>query len=402
MLLIHTSAAAAAITSAAATADSLVSRFNLICTESWKIQLANSLMFIGCFFGSGLFGALSDRIGRKIPLFIATAIAAAATLVSVAAPSYWFIAAMRLVAGMGAAGQVQGVVLLCMETTGRSFRGIAAVPQVVMFCVGEYILVALAVSVPNWRSLTLAAGAICAAALLLYPVVPESARWLMSQQGKEEKAVQILRSISIRNGSSMPEQHLLMSGSSSSKRVRSSSSMKMPVIGRPQQQQRSKSTPVLRYSVRSDQTDAVSGDSDPQTSKQRGDAAAAAAAAADLGSSSSSGAPSCDEAAGSSGSSNSSADSSNNVFVEATNTSAVHNTQSHGSTGNCKAATDSKGVDNKSPAAATAAAQPVGLVQLLRQPALAAMSAVMVLTWFANFVTFYTISLGTGGLPGSM
>ncbi|WIA39494.1 hypothetical protein OEZ86_005592 [Tetradesmus obliquus] len=114
--------------------NSLVSRFNLICGDGWKVQFANSLMFVGCFIGSGLFGAWSDRVGRKVPLFAASSLAAAATLVSAAGPSFWFVAAMRFVVGIGAAGQVQGVVLLCMETTGRSFRGIAGVPQVVMFC----------------------------------------------------------------------------------------------------------------------------------------------------------------------------------------------------------------------------------------------------------------------------
>eukprot|EP00878_Enallax_costatus_P037869 GHUV01042936.1.p2 GENE.GHUV01042936.1~~GHUV01042936.1.p2 ORF type:complete len:149 (+),score=20.79 GHUV01042936.1:51-497(+) len=104
------------------TADSLVSRFNLICSDNWKVQLANSLYFIGCFLGSGLFGALSDHIGRKRPMLIATAILAVATLLNAAAPNCWFISVMRLVAGMGAAGQVQGILLLCMESTGRSAR----------------------------------------------------------------------------------------------------------------------------------------------------------------------------------------------------------------------------------------------------------------------------------------
>jgi hypothetical protein len=33
-------------------ADSLVSRFNLVCSDSWKAQFANSLMFMGCFIGA--------------------------------------------------------------------------------------------------------------------------------------------------------------------------------------------------------------------------------------------------------------------------------------------------------------------------------------------------------------
>jgi hypothetical protein len=92
-------------------------------------------------------------------------------------------------------------------------RGIAGVPQVVMFCFGEYLLVALAVLVPNWRSLMLAAGSVGTIALLLYPFVPESARWLIGQEGKEDQAVELLRSISVRNGSRMPERHMLRSKS---------------------------------------------------------------------------------------------------------------------------------------------------------------------------------------------
>jgi hypothetical protein len=84
--------------------------------------------------------------------------------------------------------------------------------------------VALAVLVPNWRSLTLAAGCVGTVALLLYPVIPESARWLMSQEGKEEHAVELLRSLSVHNGSKMPERHLLRSRSSRGLGFSSSSS----------------------------------------------------------------------------------------------------------------------------------------------------------------------------------
>lgn len=57
-----------------------------------------------------------------MPLFAATGLSAAATLVMMAAPNYWFIAVLRLVAGMGAAGMVQGIYLVSTECTGPSFR----------------------------------------------------------------------------------------------------------------------------------------------------------------------------------------------------------------------------------------------------------------------------------------
>lgn len=64
-------------------------------------------------------------------------------------------------------------------------------------------MVALAWALPNWQHLTIAAGAVNAAALLLYPVIPESARWLLSQ-GKEEEATRLMQRIAACNGSNMP------------------------------------------------------------------------------------------------------------------------------------------------------------------------------------------------------
>eukprot|EP00879_Flechtneria_rotunda_P030141 GHRR01032715.1.p1 GENE.GHRR01032715.1~~GHRR01032715.1.p1 ORF type:complete len:208 (-),score=2.24 GHRR01032715.1:58-681(-) len=103
-------------------ADSLISRLNLVCSDAWKVQMTNSITFAGCFIGSGLFGALCDRFGRRMPMLIATAIMAVANFVSLAAPNYWFMAIARAIIGLGAAGQSLCVFLLCTEITGPSYR----------------------------------------------------------------------------------------------------------------------------------------------------------------------------------------------------------------------------------------------------------------------------------------
>jgi hypothetical protein len=55
-------------------------------------------------------------------------------------------------------------------------RGIAGTSICLMFTLGEFVLAGLAFALPHWRNLTLAAGLITSAGLLLFPVVPESAR----------------------------------------------------------------------------------------------------------------------------------------------------------------------------------------------------------------------------------
>lgn len=78
--------------------------------------------------------------------------------------------------------------------------------------VGEFIMVALGFALPSWQHLLIACASINAAALLLYPLVSESARWLLSQ-GRTEQAKAVLQQIARVNKSSMPAQPLVVSRS---------------------------------------------------------------------------------------------------------------------------------------------------------------------------------------------
>jgi hypothetical protein len=80
--------------------------------------------------------------------------------------------------------------------------------------VGEFVLVGLAFALPGWQHLLLAVGCINAATLLLYPIVAESARWLLSH-GRTDEATAILERIANSNKSSMPA-HVMISSSSQS------------------------------------------------------------------------------------------------------------------------------------------------------------------------------------------
>ena len=75
-------------------------------------------------------------------------------------------------------------------------------------------MVALGFALPAWQHLFVACACINAAALLLYPLVSESARWLLSQ-GRTEEAKAILQRIVRANNSSMPSQPMVASNSSS-------------------------------------------------------------------------------------------------------------------------------------------------------------------------------------------
>jgi MFS family permease len=105
----------------------MVSEFNLICSESWKSQMANSFFFIGYLIGSGLFGNLADSFGRKKALFGATAASAVFTAACIAATNYWVLVVLRLLTGIGVAGQALGAYILATEMIGPSWRGAAGI-----------------------------------------------------------------------------------------------------------------------------------------------------------------------------------------------------------------------------------------------------------------------------------
>lgn len=79
--------------------------------------------------------------------------------------------------------------------------------------VGEFVMVALAFGLPAWQHLLIACASLNAATLLLYPLVPESGRWLLSR-GRTEEARQALQRIAAGNKSQVPTEPLVSSCSS--------------------------------------------------------------------------------------------------------------------------------------------------------------------------------------------
>jgi hypothetical protein len=76
--------------------------------------------------------------------------------------------------------------------------------------VGEFLMVGLAFALSYWRHLALACASINAACLLVYPAVPESARWLLSR-GRTQEAAEQLQRMAAANRTSLPPQRLVSS-----------------------------------------------------------------------------------------------------------------------------------------------------------------------------------------------
>uniref|UniRef100_A0A8C0N6A6 Major facilitator superfamily (MFS) profile domain-containing protein n=1 Tax=Canis lupus familiaris TaxID=9615 RepID=A0A8C0N6A6_CANLF len=183
--------------------SSIVTEFNLVCANSWMLDLFQSAVNVGFFIGSVGIGYLADRFGRKLCLLVTILINTASGVLMAVSPNYTWVLIFRLIQGLvSKAGWLIGYIQIT-EFVGRSYRRTVGIVYQVAFTVGLLLLAGVAYVLPHWRWLqfTVTLPNICF--LLYYWCIPESPRWLISQS-KNAKAMRILKYIAKKNGKSLP------------------------------------------------------------------------------------------------------------------------------------------------------------------------------------------------------
>lgn len=91
-----------------------------LATSATGVQLSLTAFLLGAGLGQAVFGPLSDRIGRRVPLIVGTALYVLAAVVAAMAGSVPLLVAARLVQGLtGAAGMVIGRAVITDLAHGR-------------------------------------------------------------------------------------------------------------------------------------------------------------------------------------------------------------------------------------------------------------------------------------------
>lgn len=177
----------------------IVTEWDLICSRSSLPSFTQSLFFLGAVVGSGVFGTLADRIGRKRTFFIAMILTIFAQLGCYIAPSYHFFATCRFLVGMFTQGQVLSAYVLTLELLGPSKRTVVGLTLMGVFAFSFPILAVLAYYITEWRTLYLACTLIVLPFCFLWWVVPGSPRWMMVT-GRVEQAKAVLAKLARGNG----------------------------------------------------------------------------------------------------------------------------------------------------------------------------------------------------------
>ncbi|XP_046583354.1 organic cation transporter protein-like [Haliotis rubra] len=179
------------------------SEFNIVCDNKGWRATSNSIAFAGRLTGAFVFGLSSDLFGRKITFFLGVLLHSACGIGIAFSHNMMTFNALRFTEGMADSGLYMVAYVIGMEFIGPSKRVIAGMVIDLFWCLGLFILGAVAYFLRDWQHLQLALSAPSALMLIMWWFIPESPRWLMSR-GRDAEAEMIIRKAAEVNGVDLP------------------------------------------------------------------------------------------------------------------------------------------------------------------------------------------------------
>ncbi|ELU14225.1 hypothetical protein CAPTEDRAFT_220884 [Capitella teleta] len=185
----------------------IVIDFDLVCDKEFLKNLSTTIYFCGVMIGGLIFGALSDRFGRK-PSLLTALFAQAVVGVGVAfANSYLLFTLLRFCLGILMQGVQTCSFVMISELFPTERRASAGTIFEVFWGLGVIWLALLSYLLENWRHIQLAIAAPTVLTLLYIWVLPESLRWLITNH-KYTQAEEVTRKIARYNRVPLPDDPL--------------------------------------------------------------------------------------------------------------------------------------------------------------------------------------------------
>ncbi|XP_035027242.2 solute carrier family 22 member 5 [Hippoglossus stenolepis] len=183
----------------------IVSEWELVCDNAWKVPFSTSLYFVGGLFGSFISGHFSDRFGRKPVFFFTLVFIPVTALIQATSVSWVMFCIFNCLKGVVTISNYLTSLVLGAEMLSESARvSYTFLGHSLGFGLGYALLPLFAYFIRGWRML-LVASAI--PGLLIVPtwwLIPESPRWLL-QKGRVEEAELVIRNAAKMNRVPVPE-----------------------------------------------------------------------------------------------------------------------------------------------------------------------------------------------------
>ncbi|XP_078261994.1 solute carrier family 22 member 2-like [Rhinoraja longicauda] len=186
--------------------SSIVTEFELVCSDAWKVDLTQACLNLGFMVGTIIMGYSADMFGRKFSFLSATLVTAVVGLIVAFLPNYTWFVIFRTFQGVFSKGCWLCAYVFITELVGPEYRRTVGILYQVCYSTGMMLLPAVAYLIPDWRNLQLATTIPNFLFLAYYWLIPESPRWLLSQN-KNAQAMDVVHKMAKRNGKSLSQKY---------------------------------------------------------------------------------------------------------------------------------------------------------------------------------------------------
>ncbi|KAF5728535.1 inositol transporter 4-like [Tripterygium wilfordii] len=157
-----------------------------------------SMAVAGAIFGAGIGGWMNDKFGRKLCILGADVVFFIGAVIMAAAPAPWVIVIGRILVGLGVGAASMTSPLYISEASPAKIRGALVATNGLLITGGQFVAYVVNLAFNNvhgqWRWMLGIAGVPAALQFFCMLTLPESPRWLYSQN-KVDEARDILEKI---------------------------------------------------------------------------------------------------------------------------------------------------------------------------------------------------------------
>ncbi|XP_078289718.1 solute carrier family 22 member 6 isoform X4 [Panthera onca] len=179
--------------------STIVTEWDLVCSNRALRQLAQSLYMVGVLLGAMVFGYLADRLGRRKVLILNYLQTAVSGTCAAFAPNFPVYCAFRLLSGMSLASVALNCMTLSLEWMPIHTRACVGTLIGYVYSLGQFLLAGVAYAVPHWRPLQLLVSVPFFAFFIYSWFFIESARW-HSSSGRLDLTLKTLQRVAWING----------------------------------------------------------------------------------------------------------------------------------------------------------------------------------------------------------
>ncbi|XP_043937502.1 solute carrier family 22 member 23 isoform X2 [Protopterus annectens] len=158
----------------------VVTKWNLVCDSSWKVDIAKFSLLVGSIFGYLITGMIADWFGRRPVLIFSVAFILVFGLTVALSVDITMFSTLRFFEGFCLAGITLSLYIIRIEICPPDHRFMITMIASFIAMAGQLVMPGLAVLCKDWQ--VLQAVIICPIILMIsyWCIYPESLRWLMA------------------------------------------------------------------------------------------------------------------------------------------------------------------------------------------------------------------------------